>query len=222
MSRVGERHGLNPPRGGHASLASAVSSIVPTRIDLEVVGELVPQGAKVLDLGCGDGTLLQMLVERRGVLARGVEISDEGVRQCIAKGLTVDHADLDEGLGDYPDDSFDHVILSQTLQTVRRPTLVLKEMLRVGRTGIVSFPNFGYWRVRWQLLVTGRMPKNDYLPYEWHDTPNIHLLTVADFHDFCAAQGIRIARAIYLDDGRRLQVLPNVRAKIAIFEIHSR
>lgn len=200
--------------------AAPGAAVVPTRVDLEAVAELVSEGARVLDLGCGDGTLLRLLVDRKRVVARGVEISDEGVRQCVGKGLSVHHADLDEGLGDYPDGSFDYVILSQTLQTVHKPDLVLDEMLRVGRVGIVSFPNFGYWRVRSQLLVTGRMPKNDYLPYEWYDTPNIHLLTVSDFHFFCADHGIRIAKAVYLDDGRRIRLLPNLRAKIAIFVIH--
>lgn len=197
-----------PPRGGE-------------RIDLAVVGELVTSGARVLDLGCGDGALLQLLVERKGVTARGVEISEDGVRHCVSKGLSVHQADLDEGLGDYPDGSFDYVILSQTLQTVHRPELVLREMLRVGRVGIVSFPNFGYWRVRTQLLLGGRMPKNDYLPYEWHDTPNIHLLTVADFHDYCATNSLAIDQAVYLADGRRVSALPNVRAKLAIFVIRA-
>ena len=194
----------------------------PNRIDLEIVSELVPEGTKVLDLGCSDGTLLRLLMDRKQIMARGVEISDEGVRQCVAKGIPVDHADLDEGLGDYPDGSFDYVILSNTLQAVRKPALVLREMLRVGRVGIVSFPNFGYWRVRWQLVAKGRMPKTDYLPYEWYDTPNIHLMTVADFHYFCADHGIVINQALYLDDGQRINFWPNLRAKIAIFVIHSK
>ena len=209
-----------PTPRSSAGPTTAGAGATPTRIDLEVVAELVSPGARVLDLGCGDGALLKLLVDRKGVVARGVEISDEGVRQCIAKGLAVHHADLDEGLGDYPDDSFDYVILSQTLQTVHKPDLALKEMLRVGRVGIVSFPNFGYWQVRWQLLLTGRMPKNDYLPYEWYDTPNIHLLTVKDFHEFCAGHGITISQALYLSDGHRIRLWPNLRAKIAIFVVH--
>lgn len=219
MSKVSEERDLTLAGRNGTDDGRNGDRVSPTRIDLEAVGELVPEGVRVLDLGCGDGTLLQMLVDQKRVIARGVEISEEGVRQCIAKGLSVQHADLDEGLGDYPDGSFDYVILSQTLQTVHLPELVLKEMLRVGRTGIVSFPNFGYWHVRWQLLATGRMPKNGYLPYEWYDTPNIHLLTVSDFHAFCAERGIAIRRAVYLDDGRRIRFWPNLRAKIAIFEI---
>lgn len=187
------------------------------RTDFQIVAELVSPESRVLDLGCGDGTLLDLLIRRKGVVGRGVEISDAGVRACIAKGLSVYHSNLDEGLGDYPDQSFDFVILSQTLQTVYRPQLVLQEMLRVGRAGIVSFPNFGYWAVRWQLLRSGRMPKIDYLPYEWYDTPNIRVLTVRDFCGFCAQNHFAIERTIFLCDGRRITSAPNLRAKEAIF-----
>ncbi len=211
---------MSASRGSAGPTGSATANgVAPPRIDLAVVSDLVSTGARVLDLGCGDGTLLKLLVDQKQIFARGVEISEEGVRQCVARGLAVDHADLDEGLGDYPDDSFDYVILSQTLQTVRKPDLVLKEMLRVGRTGIVSFPNFGYWRVRTMLLLAGRMPKTDYLPYEWYNTPNIHLLTVKDFHVHCAEQGIRVRRALYLGDRGPVTLLANLRAKTAIFEI---
>lgn len=198
---------------------SSANGVAQQRIDLAIVAGLVSPGSRVLDLGCGDGTLLKLLVDQKGVIARGVEISDEGVRQCVARGLAVDHADLDEGLDDYPDGSFDCVILSQTLQTVRKPDLVLKEMLRVGRIGIVSFPNFGYWRVRMALLTSGRMPKNDYLPYEWYDTPNIRVLTVKDFRVHCAERGIRIRRATYLGDRWLVGPMPNLFAKTAIFEV---
>ena len=199
---------------------AVANGVAPPRIDLSMVASLVSPGARVLDLGCGDGMLLKLLVDQKGVFARGVEISDDGVRQCVSRGLAVDHADLDEGLDDYPDGSFDYVILSQTLQTVRKPDLVLKEMLRVGRTGIVSFPNFAYWRVRGALLLNGRMPKTDYLPYEWYDTPNIHLLTVRDFHAHCAEEGIQIRRALYLGASGLVSFLPNLRAKTAIFEVN--
>lgn len=187
------------------------------RIDLQLITHLVEEGANVLDLGCGDGELMELLVRQRGARATGVEISEEGVYGCIARGLPVHHADLDEGLGDYPDDSFDYVILSQTLQAVRKPLHVVREMLRVGRLGIVSFPNFGHWHVRWELLRTGRMPKTRQLPYEWHNTPNIHLATVRDFEDLCRAEGIRLKRAIYLEQGKRVNLLANLRAEVALF-----
>jgi methionine biosynthesis protein MetW len=202
--------------------AAARASDAGQRIDLRVVAELVAENSLVLDLGCGDGTLLQMLTDHKNVVGRGVEISNEGMRECVAKGLPVDHADIDEGLGDYPDGLFDYVILSQTLQTVHRPALVIDEMLRVGRVGIISFPNFGHWYVRCRLLLTGRMPKSPTLPYEWYNTPNIHLLTIADFHDMCAARGLTINRAIYLNDGRNVRLFPNLLAKIAVFEVSRR
>lgn len=177
------------------------------------------EGASVLDLGCGDGELLELLQVRKHVYGTGVEISGEGVQQCIARGLSVVHGNIDEGLADYADDSFDFVILSQTLQAVHNPRLVLREMMRVGRRGIVSFPNFGHWRVRWELLRTGRMPKARHLPYEWYDTPNIHLSTVRDFEDLCRLERVRIARAIYLSNGNRVSFMPNLRAELAVFVV---
>ncbi|TAK35344.1 MAG: methionine biosynthesis protein MetW [Chloroflexota bacterium] len=189
------------------------------RFDYLLIASLLKPGSRVLDLGCGDGSLLKLLVDKKQVIGRGVEISDDGVRQCVGRGLSVCHGDLDEGLGDYPDDVFDYVILSQTLQAVHKPELILAEMLRVGRIGIVSFPNFGHWRIRWQLLVTGRMPKTDHLPHEWYDNPNIRLLTVKDFHDFCASRNLVIARAWYLSGGREVRVVPNLLAKLAVFVV---
>lgn len=192
------------------------------RFDLEFIANLIEPRSRVLDLGCGDGSLLKLLVDQKQVTGRGVEISNEGIRECVRKGLTVYHGDLDEGLDDYPDRSFDYVILSQTLQTVHKPFLVLEEMLRVGRIGIVSFPNFGYWKVRWQLAVTGRMPKTDLLPYEWYDTPNIHLLTTKDFLAFCSVHGFEIDRAFYFTDKKPVKMLPNLLARLAVFVVSKR
>jgi len=165
---------------------------------------------------------MEMLARERQATVRGVEISEEGVYRCIARGLSVHHGDLDEGLEDYPDDSFDYVILSQTLQTVHRPKLVLREMLRVGRLGIVTFPNFAFWQVRLELALKGRMPKTKDLPYEWYDTPNIHLTTIRDFVDLCKEEGVTVVKAIYLSDGRRVRFLPNLRARMAIFVVQKR
>lgn len=189
------------------------------RPDLELIGSLVYEGASVLDLGCGDGTLMELLQATRGCRATGIEISEERVYAGIARGLSVHHGDLDAGLSDYPDRSYDYVILSQTLQAVRRPRALLREMLRVGRLGIVSVPNFGHWRVRWQLLHSGRMPKTRELPYEWYDTPNIHLATVRNFEDLCRVEGIEISRAVYLSGGRTIRFMPNLRADLALFVV---
>ncbi|NTV52803.1 MAG: methionine biosynthesis protein MetW [Candidatus Firestonebacteria bacterium] len=158
----------------------------------------VEAGSRVLDLGCGKGDLLLRLVKERGVKGMGVEIDENAVIECIHKGLSVFQGDLDEGLSDYGDESYDYVILDQTLQVIRRPELVIAEMLRVGKKAIVSFPNFGHWKVRWKLLWSGHMPRTPKLPFYWYNTPNIHLLTISDFVAFCRAQKIYILEEIDL------------------------
>ncbi|MBF0182853.1 MAG: methionine biosynthesis protein MetW [Magnetococcales bacterium] len=168
------------------------------RIDQAVIAKLVDEKSRVLDLGCGDGLLLEYLFHHKQVQGFGVEISHEGVHACIARGLPVYHGDIDQGLSDHQDDSFDYVILSQTLQAVRRPEFVLREMLRVGKRGIVSFPNFGYWRIRAHLAFRGRMPRTPLLPAKWYNTPNTHLCTILDFQDLCQNNSIRILRQIPL------------------------
>ncbi|GAB0056500.1 hypothetical protein SIID45300_00808 [Candidatus Magnetaquicoccaceae bacterium FCR-1] len=172
------------------------------RIDQAVIADLVSEGARVLDLGCGDGLLLEHLIRRKHAQGFGVEISHEGVHACIARGLPVYQGDIDQGLNDHHDDSFDYVILSHTLQAVHRPEYVLKEMLRVGKKIIVSFPNFGYWRVRLGLLLAGRMPRTRMLPYRWHNTPYIHLCTILDFEDLCAELDINILKRLPLASGK--------------------
>jgi methionine biosynthesis protein MetW len=172
-----------------------------TRIDLVLVSGLVEPGSRVLDVGCGDGTLLRMLQDKRGVDARGIEISREGVNACVARGLSVIQGDADTDLVEYPDDAFDYVILSQTLQATRRPKVVLEHMLRIGRKAIVSFPNFGHWRVRYEVAVRGRMPMTENLPVPWYDTANIHFCTLRDFVDLVGKAGARIDRSMALDAG---------------------
>ena len=169
------------------------------RVDLLVVAEMVERGAKVLDVGCGDGELLRLLSETRAVDGRGIELSREGVNEGVAKGLAVIQGDADTDLVNYPDDAFDYVILSQTLQATRRPRVVIEHMLRIGRHAVVSFPNFGHWRIRLQLLFGGRMPRTDNLPDTWYDTPNIHFCTIKDFRDLCRLVGAKMEKAVALN-----------------------
>jgi methionine biosynthesis protein MetW len=181
------------------AVANASRSHVGGRVDFLVVASMVERGAKVLDVGCGDGELLKILIETRAVDGRGIEISREGVNACVAKGLAVIQGDADTDLADYPDDAFDYVILSQTLQATWQPRQVLEHMLRIGRHAIVSFPNFGHWKIRLKLLASGRMPRTDNLPDTWYDTPNIHFCTIKDFRDLCDLIGARVERAVALN-----------------------
>lgn len=177
------------------------------RPDLYVVAQMLEPRSRVLDVGCGDGTLLQYLSEEHGVDARGIELSQKGVNQCVANGLSVIQGDADTDLADYPDDAFDFVILSQTLQATRKPRRVVDHMLRIGRHAVVSFPNFGHWKVRGQLLIKGRMPITDALAYKWYDTPNIHAFTIRDFVTLVEMCDGRIERSMALDQtGRPIQV----------------
>jgi methionine biosynthesis protein MetW len=176
-----------------------MSRTAPARLDHLLIVDMVESGARVLDVGCGDGALLKLLAERKNVDGRGVELSQHGVNDCVAKGLSVIQGDADTDLIDYPDDGFDYVILSQTLQATRRPREALENMLRIGRRAIVSFPNFGYWRVRTQLALRGRMPVTGNLAYSWHDTPNIHLCTIRDFVELVDALGAHIERGVALN-----------------------
>ncbi|XUM23033.1 methionine biosynthesis protein MetW [Bradyrhizobium oligotrophicum S58] len=180
--------------------------VLAYRPDHLLIAGMVESGSKVLDIGCGDGDLLQLL-ESRGIDGRGIELSREGVNHCVAKGLAVVQGDADTDLIDYPDDAFDYVILSQTLQATRRPKTVLENLLRIGRRAIVTFPNFGFWRLRLQLLVGGHMPRTDNLPFTWYDTPNIHFCTIKDFVQLCDEIGVKMERAVALDSyGRPLRV----------------
>src|ERR671911_1991455 len=172
--------------------ADAGRSPGSSRVDLLVVAQMIEPGARVLDVGCGDGELLRLLSETRGADGRGIELSREGVNECVAKGLAVVQGDADTDLSDYPDDAFDYVILSQTLQATRQPRAVLEHMLRIGRRAIVSFPNFGHWRIRLQILFGGHMPRTDNLPAAWYETPNIHFCTIKDFRDLCNEIGAHI------------------------------
>jgi methionine biosynthesis protein MetW len=169
------------------------------RSDHRLLANMVGQGSRVLDVGCGDGDLLAFLAATKGVDARGIEISREGVAACVSKGLAVIQGDADTDLFEYPDDCFDYVILSQTLQATRRPRVVVEQMLRIAKNAIVSFPNFGHWRIRAHLMFKGRMPVNENLPDSWYDTPNIHFCTIRDFVALAEEVQAKIVRAEALD-----------------------
>jgi len=188
------------------------------RTDLALIAGHIAPGSRVLDVGCGDGTLLAALRDEHGCDARGMEIDPANVAACVARGLSVIQGDADTDLTFYPDASVEYAILSETLQTTKRPDRVLEELLRIGRKAFVSFPNFAHWRVRTSLLGGGRMPVTRLLPVAWYETPNIHHLTIADFRAFVAERGIKVEQAWFLaSDRRRGEVAANLLAEHAIF-----
>ncbi|RME43000.1 MAG: methionine biosynthesis protein MetW [Chloroflexi bacterium] len=204
-----------------SSMPSTVPSAFHLRPDLRVIAGLIPAGSRVLDLGCGDGALLEYLVQEKQVRGRGIELDEGNVLTCVRKGLTVRQGDLEEGLADYPDLRFDYVVLSQTLPFLDNPAFILDEMLRVGRHAIVSFPNWGYWRCRLELLLTGRIPQAPDLPQRWYDVPRWQAFTITDFARFTRTVGIRITRQVYLANGRvsPIRKFKNLMATTAIFQL---
>ena len=189
---------------------------VTQRPDFAAIAGWVGMGSSVLDLGCGDGSLLRYLRESRRVTGYGVEIDDDRVLACVKSGVNVVQGDLERGLAEFESRSFDYVVLSQTLQAIMDGERIINDMLRVGREGIVTFPNFGYWKNRLQVLG-GHMPVSDNLPYQWHDTPNVHLCTLSDFEDFCLGHGVRIMERKVLTGGRPVSVLPNMLGSLAVY-----
>jgi methionine biosynthesis protein MetW len=190
------------------------------RSDFTAIAGWVAPGSSVLDLGCGDGTLLRYLKETRHITGYGVEIDDASVLACVRNGVNVLQSDLERGLSGFEDSSFDYVVLSQTLQAMKNSEIIMREMLRVGREGIVTFPNFGYWKNRLAVL-RGHMPVSENLPYEWFDTPNVHLCTVADFERFCRERNIRIVERKVLTHGRAVDALPNLLGALAVYHFGS-
>ncbi|UZK02514.1 methionine biosynthesis protein MetW [Venatoribacter cucullus] len=193
------------------------------REDLQIIQQWVQPDSQVLDLGCGEGTLLKYLQQHKNVRGYGLEIDPDKITACIANGVNVIEQDLDKGLSNFSDNSIDTVVMTQALQAVQRPDLLLDEMLRIGDEAIVTFPNFGYWRTRFYLLLKGRMPMSETLPYNWYDTPNIHMCTFRDFEVLCHAKHIRILNRTVVDDRHRehwtIGLWPAMLGEIAVYHI---
>ncbi len=192
------------------------SALAAARPDFAAIAAWIPHGASVLDLGCGDGSLLRFLQDTRQASGYGVEISDANIVECVRNGVNVIQSDLESGLSGFETDSFDFVILSQTLQATRHTEALVREILRVGREGVVSFPNFGYWKNRLNVL-RGNMPVSEDLPFQWYDTPNVHLCTLDDFETFCAQHRVRILDRRVMTDGHDVNLLSNLRGSMAVY-----
>jgi methionine biosynthesis protein MetW len=188
------------------------------RFDFDIIARWIKPGERVLDLGCGDGSLLRELKEQRGVLGYGVENDPDSITACIRNGINALHFDLEQGLAGFQDDSFDHVIMSLSLQTVRHTEKLLREMLRVGHEAVVSFPNFGYHRHR-EAIAAGRMPVSRHLPFQWYDSPNLRFFTIADFEDLCARIPVRICELQAFAEGKPVHDNPNLNADIALYRL---
>ena len=191
--------------------------------EFKVIAALLPKNVRVLDVGCGDGSLMDLLIKEKNIEARGLEIKEEHVKKCIYKGLSVIEGNAETELHQFPDQSFDYVVLSQTLQAFYNPEKVLKELLRVGKSAIVSIPNFGYWKVRTSLLIFGKMPVTKTLPYNWHNTPNLHMCTIKDMFNFCNEKNIKIDKILGINEDKTSQIkrgnleIKNLFSKIGIF-----
>jgi methionine biosynthesis protein MetW len=190
---------------------------VANKVDCKTIADWITQGASVLDLGCGDGELLSYLTQTKKVHAQGIELDEHAIVQCVILGLSVYQQDIDTGLSEYADKSFDYVIVNQTLQQVKKPDFVLQEALRVGKKVIVGIPNFAYYKGRVSIFFRGRVPVTASLPYQWYDTPNLHFLSINDFHDYAKNKNITIEAAFFRSDNRKVKVLPNLLAEYGYF-----
>ena len=189
------------------------------RLDHRIIEQIVEPGSRVLDLGCGSGDLIFLLAKEKNAKVQGIELSEEAIYKCVAKGLSVFHSDIDSGLIEYPDKSFDYVILNQSMQEVKKVDFVIQEALRVGRKVIVGFPNFAYLSARLRLFFRGKAPMTRSLPYRWYNTPNLHFLSISDFKDFCREEHIKVLSAYYLDRDKPIQFWPNLFALNVVFVI---
>ena len=189
------------------------------KIENKVFSEWIFDGAYVLDLGCGDGDLLDSLIKEKHVHAQGIELSEQAILRCVAAGLSVFQQDIDTGLSEFSDGSFDYVILNQTLQQVKKPDLALKEALRVGKKTIVGIPNFAYYKSRTRIFFKGRVPVTAALPYQWYDTPNLHFLSINDFRDYCKNKNIKIERSFFKSNNRQIRFWPNFLAEYGFFSL---
>lgn len=186
-------------------------------LEYRTILQWIRQGSSVLDLGCGDGRLLDLLVRKKSVRAQGIEIDEKAIYQCVAKGLSVFHEDIDNGLSDYGDQCFDYVILNQSFQQMKKPDMVVKEALRVGREVIIGFPNFAHYQPRLQIFFKGKTPVTPSLPYEWHDTPNLHFLSISDFIEYCRQRNIKIEKSVFIGKKGGVKIFPNLFALTGIF-----
>jgi methionine biosynthesis protein MetW len=192
------------------------------RADHRIIASLVSRGSRVLDLGCGEGVLLEYLVRERGIEGFGIEISEAAIYRCVERGLSVSHEDIDSGLKHYPERFFDYVIFNQTMQQVHRPRQAIHRALKIGKTVIVGFPNFCHLRARLQITFGGRVPVTPSLPYTWYDTPNLHFLGIRDFTEFCRSESIAVRESFFLSGDRAVRLLPNLRAYDALFVLQKR
>lgn len=193
-----------------------------SKLEHTIISDWIKDFSSVLDLGCGSGELTKMLVNQKHVRAQGIEIDEKEIHKCVANGLSVFQQDIDTGLTEYSDKSFDYVILSQTLQQVKKPEFVLKEALRVGKQAIVSFPNFVYYPARFQIFFRGKVPVTSSLPHEWYETPNLHFLSISDFIKYCSRKKISIEASVYITKNKEIHILPNFFAEIGLFLISNK
>ncbi len=189
------------------------------KLEYRIILDWIMDESSVLDLGCHEGELLALIVKEKNARAHGIEIDEQAIYKCVALGLSVSHQDIDNGLSEYGDESFDYVILNQSLQQVKKPDVVLKESLRVGKEVVIGFPNFAHYKARYQIFFRGKTPVTPSLPYEWYETPNLHFLSISDFIDYCHRQNIRIKRTSFIGNTRIAGIFPNLLAQTGLFLI---